>query len=560
MAFMLPLIEAGGGMLAEEAAALVESQVARAAAGAGLSKGVVNALTAAAGNAAHSAVSSGVEYATKKRKIDSSTVKSEKAADPQNSNAFAPPKSLPIGASQIFTGGEAVQRSMRLSIGHTVYKNPLLNYLRDFYVPHTWKSQFALQYVGDDQTRSCQGLLFRHRVSGDILNANLHILKPTATYQNPRIGTSAPGTAIQGLPYNFFNAGVDNMQLMVSMMSMGGIEDLAQYITPPSALIRSGTFYNPAGSNTSPGTTFTVPAITSNMGNGYGTWIQDYCLYTKQQPSDGTRAPRIHVGVKAGGVNLFFENKHPVGSYVEVVMYKLRRSVTDTFSVTFPSNGVSPVMADLENHCGNSYVHRKISNVVSRYTSGRIPLVSDVTTNPYFPLLPKADINGGHYQQATYDPVWSEKARSRFHLASGNKRALKVSFGGVWYDPVDSVAASCEDTILLVIAVNGQMVSAYATQGDQQLVTGDVAAGHNMLIRAEHWETVYPLDVKRTKHVFSQGTMEPKIPSVGTTGVDIHAYQMLGAYTAQRGNNITLEAGGIIDPTDGNNSDDKITP
>lgn len=540
-------------MLAEEAAALVESQVARAAAGAGLSKGVVNALTTAAGNAAHSAVTSGVGYATKKRKVDSDAIKTEKTFDPQNHNTFSKSKNLPIGAVALFRGAEKVDSSLRLSIRKPVFLDPLKAYLQEFTRSRRMHMQFGLQYTGDDQQRSLHGLIFRHRLAvGDVSR----VLKPTVTFKFPVVN------GVQtNIPFNFFDAspGInDNGKVMVSPYCMGDLEELAATLTPYHANKLGDLGYNQT--STSAGPSINAPPAWGSGGflTAQATWAQQYCLkrYDTTVGPTSFRAPIIVVGIKTGGVKLYFENKHPVGSFVEVIVYKVRSDYAETLSVSYTSGAPDSPIAELEESRGRAYVDKASRNRNVNNGFGRVPLKTDVSFNPYFPLLPDDNLTGGVSFEGPVKNYWSEKQRIKFAVASGHKRNVHVSFGGIKYDPAN-VGADNGQLVMVCIAINGQMISAYATSGVDSLISGDVCAGHNMVIRGEYYEQVYPLKITTPAAIHSQMDMEPTIPSPPVS-VTYNAYQILDPNSTQRAATSDVAAGTKYVMSDGNKSNDVI--
>lgn len=552
--FLLPEI-------AEGAAALAESQVARFAAGAGLSKGVVNALSQVAGNAAHMAVHKMGEPSLKRPRTDATQVKTEVNADPQNHEVFKPSGRPFVGGNSLYSGGEVVERPLSLSCGKPVQSDVLKAFLSDFLGTKRYKSQFGLQYVGDDQQRSCQGLLFRHRVTGAFSNAAFRVLKPTTTFLAPTLnGGSGVGTQIAGLPYNFFDVGYgNNMKCMISPVNMMDIENIAAGITPPSA---RGNYDIWSTSNpfaaASQEDYMDVPYATANLAGS--SWVSGYMTNANPVNTNQYRSPSsIVCAARQGGVKLYFENKHVSGAFVEVIQYKLRapQSEQGIFLPIFNASGPDSVLANLESVCGGAYVDKAKANKASVYGTGHAPAITDVTQSPYYPLLPRTS------QKYYGVNSWSERSRTKFALASGHKRMLKVSFGGFKYDPKNLLNSTNDfgESILLVIAVNGQMVSAFAEQSStgEQLITGDCASGHNMFIRGEYYEDIYPLKVQRAKTLFTQQSMEPRIPVSLTAGVDIYPYQMLPASHALRGADVVLKPGAILKSADGEKDNDVIT-
>lgn len=529
-----------------------------AARGAGKAVGYLYGKAASIGRHAAARIKQAVGLGGNKRqRVD---VKTEEGHDPQNHDKFRNSKRPPIGASTVFAGGEVIERPLSLSIGKPVYVDVLKSFLQEFMGSRRYKCQFAVQYVGDDQTRSCQGMMFRHRIASTTTNLASRILKPTASFMQPTLnGASGVGTQITGLPYNFFDVSYqNNMKCMVSPLGMGNIEDICAALTPPCAAseydVWSSTGSRLTGADVG---LLTVPNYTAGLTPQPGSsWVADLFSRFSSASTEVARSPDVVVACRQGGVKLFFENKHPVGAYVEVIQYKVRREYAKgSFNPTFNSSGYDWVMDRLEQACGASYVDKVLKNKVPDMSTGRTPVKSDVTTNPYFPLLPKSSTSNSpnfHY--------FSERSRIRFAIASGAKRMVNVKFGGFKYDPLTCLGPTFDtsETVVLVIAVNGQMISAFAQAGSDQLVTGDAAAGHNMFIRGEYYEDLFPLKVSRPKTLFTYGEMQPKIPSVDTPGVSLSAYQILDARTQHRGNNITMEAGAVIDPTDGDDANDGI--
>lgn len=499
-----------------------------------------------------------VAAASRKRK----RIKQEPGSTDPQAHGFKSSKMPPIGVSTIFGGAEVVQRPLSLKLADSVYIDALKAFLANFYTPTLWRTQFALQYVSDDQVRSCHAMMFRHRRTNAITNIMTRLLRPSASYLAPVIG----GVLTSGLPYNFFDATAgNNMKCMVAPINMMDIEQMCARLTPPAANFQADNYY---GNNTGAQAITLLNSVeavstTTDQFLRHSTWTQTY--NDAVDSAVGVyRTPSIIVGIKRGGVKLFFENKHPVGSFVEIVLYKVRRDKHDTMAHTYSASGPDSILGDLENQCGIPYVDNATrQRAVAAGLDGKVPSKSDVTTNPYYPLLPANNNIKGAVFAGTYDQNLSEKKRLRFALASGHKRNVNIDFGGLKYDPrVIGSASSDIHSIIVVVAVNGQTVSAFAEKKvnsvvTDQLITGDIAAGHNMFIRGEYYEYMYPLKVVRPKTLFSQCDLDPKIYPSGT-GITYSPYQILGASTAQRGDNNVMEAGVKVDNTDGEAGNDEL--
>lgn len=497
------------------------------------------------------------EFAERRK---SKRIKTEAGLDPQNHNTHKATKLPPLGVSTLFAAGEVIERPLSLGIGSRKYNDVLRNFLRELNYSRIWKSQFACQYVGDDQVRSCHGMLFRHREPRSRTNVTSRQLKNSMSYESPMIGIP-PQLAIAGLPYNFFDASTDNMKCMLGTINMYDIEEIAASITPPHANSLIDTWgtrtqlfagLNQVGVNQ-------VPAA-SNLGtlSSSALWVHSYLQNLDNTAATLDSVPKVTVAVKTGGVKLFFENKHPVGAYVEIVMYKMKREDV-RFAGNWVSSGYDTIMDDLERACGQSYVRDTVSGRAVDYGTGHQPNKTDVTISPYYPLLPQSHSRGGSFEN-DWKNKWTEKTRTKFALASGHKRHVNLSFGGCKYDPRYTVSDDCSEAVLVVIAINGQMISALAENGVNQLITGDICAGHNMFVRGEYYEDICPLKVDRNlkKQLYCQFDMEPSIPLENTTNVTVTPYMILPVNKAQRGDNTKMEAGVKVDNTDGYGADDII--
>lgn len=489
----------------------------------------------------------------------SSSTTTSAAIDPQASDVFHKFRQPALGAQALFTGAEVVERPLSYRLSGRESLNPLKAFLRDFNLPKKYTSQFACQYVGDDQLRSCQGLVFRHVASLSTVDIATRVLKPNWTYKPVTIG-SAPGTQITDLPYNFFDASIDNMKTMVAPLNIYDMLALASSITPPAGNLKNDIFYSPGASTTTTGQSDINQVdswgqTSSALTTAVPSWVANY-LNKLDDPYTSTnfnvaRSPKIVFASAVGGVQLYFENKHPVGAFIEIIVYKNRRDAADV-SPSFFNSSSDSIMSNLEAACGVSYVNRVCSMRANDYGSGDSPSRSDVTTSPYYPLLPKPDVRF-YPTQCNF----SEKHRMKFALGSGHKRSVRISFGGMKFDPRSMAEAWSSEQVVLVIAINGQMISGLAQLGSENLITGDACSGHNVLVRGQYYERIYPLQCTRGSTLFTQQSMDPRI-TTSVAGVTFSPYIMIPAQNSIRNGNLQEEAGKIVDNFDGNSMDAEL--
>jgi hypothetical protein len=472
------------------------------------------------------------------------------------------------GASSIFAGGEVVGKPMSLRLGTAVAHDNIPAFLDHLNKKGTMRIEFVNQFVGDDQTRSCHMMVFRHRATlGSIAG---RILKPTATFSNPVIGAS---TVVSALHSNFFDtsrATCSNGKVMYAGFNLGDIEENCMRLLSYNALERT----DPITATTFSAAPLVIPtAILWNpLDKVKADWtavqnsksIMDD-VYAGNNPTLQNNNPTVsqhreyRAVIRDGGVTIDFQNKHPTGCFVEIIVVKLKETHVSPAISLIAATADQPLFSYTQ-AIGTGYL-RKITSVLgSDDVGGRAPKIDDVFSSPYFPLLPpdpkNVDASLAHF---------SEKSRQSFALSSGAKRTVKLSFGGKVYDPNqdDDFSAYSNMSYGVIIAVNGQQTSAILQQGTDHLISGDACTGHNLNMKCEYYEHLQACKLVNpdSTNLFIRGQMEPKVVTASLpAGVTYHPYQILAANAVLRGNGPSVSAGNTFHQGDGNLANDPIQP
>lgn len=499
-------------------------------------------------------------------------------------------KKIVAGQQSLEPHAEIVESPLKSRMNLSLPQDITHQFLKNISSARNFNSQFAFQCCGEQQVRGIFSLIFRHNAgeaeqsgfgSGVTTNGRLLLAKPT--YKQPEVGDIVtPGRQQTNLPYNYLwwrDNTHDIGKAFVAGTSMGDFEDMISQITPPfmqpfdasyfyigNAPSNSGAFKtaNDDGGISNPVVPYTTQTGSNNRANGK--WVEGYkkaredLTHFPWENSRPQRPPKRMICFRDGGVNLHFENKHAKGSYVEVIMYKIKKTALATTHIQAEAspNVSDNLMSKLFDECGKNYLNSVASEAYyqgAETLEGRVPHKTDCTTNPYFPLLPK----GGE------SDTFSEKERINFAIASGHKRTVQLKFGGLCYDPADQSTRTAilqntvdgnpytlpqhSHAVMVVVAINGQLVSVAATAlgSGEQLTSGDAACGTNMIIKADYYEQFYPMKTVMPTRYDALGQMDYSMPT-STGNVSYDPYTIIDASNVIRGVSADASSGHKINP------------
>lgn len=483
-----------------------------------------------------------------------------------------------VGVQSLEPHAELVQSPLKYRIKASYPQDMVQNFFRNYTSARNFHSQFGFQCVGEQQVRGIFGMIFRHN-AGDAELAGFNgtsgsrLLLARPTYYPVTIGDISQVAYQTGLPYNYLHWSDRNAhqgKVFVAGTSMGDFEDMVAQITPPwmqafnsshSAAQNqpnaNGDFYvgQQAGLD-GPVHDDTYHATNASTNRAFGKWVNAYKAerekldQTEWNTTDVQRPAQRFVCFRDGGVNLHFENKHPMGAFVECVVYTIKKQKLANVVIQANSDSNSPDnwLSQIFSDCGKNYLNKTAGQAYFQGAEtllGRLPTAADVTTNPYYPLLPKG----------SESDTFSERERIKFALASGNKRSVNMKFGGLHYDPAaqmdhnvtlqnvnESLHLPChEHAILVVVAVNGQLVSVQASTTAQathtpneSLISGNAACGTNMIVKADYYEQFYPLKVVLPQRYDAMGTQDYEIPA-SNSQISYTPYTIVDAANVIRG-------------------------
>jgi len=498
----------------------------------------------------------------RKRHRNDSSPKEE--ADPQNQQRTKSSHMVVPGQLDLFTGGDVQLPPLTARIGLPKTADNIKHFLETMNRKGFYRNEFQCQYVGDDQVRSCQMMIFRHRKSDRTTSSRF--LKATSTFNGPTInvGNPAVATGINGMGINFFNSSLGASQGKV-MWSDVGLNDMEEYGLQllGKHAVRDDVHYGET----------TVETVIESNDSAFGSAKLVLPLWVGQNNQSVSTAsiPRkqYKAVIRDGGIQFDFQNKHPTGCFIELIVVRFKRDKFDNITSNIDLAGFDEPLKSYGACLGKAYVKKINEKQGSISAQGYQAAASDVLSNPYAPFLPTDSRNTDKNTE-----YMSQKSRYKFALPSGAKRHVKISFGGHVYDPRDTLggaatlaASTFNDlTIGIIIAINGQHMGAlFTSNSGAQLVSGNVCTGHNVFVKGEYYENIQALKMVPDSNstVNTRGTIEGRVPTTALpANVTMSTYQMLAANTVQR----RERADGHVDPgiaynmKDGNPVNDNITP
>jgi len=506
-------------------------------------------------------------------------------------------KRLMPGQQHLEPHAELVESPLKYRLKSSYPQDMIHQFFRNFTSARNFHSQFAFQCVGEQQVRGIFGMIFRHN-AGDAEQAgfgsqvynNGRLLLAKPTFGKPTVGDAASVTYATDLPYNYLNwrdRYHHQGKVFLAGTSMGDFEDMVSQITPHwmqpfnASQSYAGNLPSNIGdfimaqdaSQNNPTPIIPYDASAQGVNRAYGKWVEGYKKEREESTQEAwdtsnvQRPPRRFVCFRDGGVNLHFENKHPMGAFVEVMVYTIKKQMLANVIIQADANQLEPDnwMKQIFEDCGKNYLNKTAGQSYfqgAETLEGRVPSKEDVTTNPYYPLLPK----GGESDS------FSERERIKFALASGHKRSVNLKFGGLNYDPADQLAHQVTfqnvtqnpynvpthaHAVMVVVAVNGQLVSVAATalSTGENLTSGNAAAGTNMIIKGDYYEQFYPMKVVMPTKYDALGNQDYEIPN-STSQMRYEPYTIVDAANVIRGVSNDVSSGHAINPN--NNTTDQI--